>query len=404
MLESCEFAKLAICLGRSGSGGGGKGLSMVELGLQGKSLGKWQEMDKDTVVRKSSVRPDGFARYPFQLVEFDSLEPINNKYLIDAVGYISLQLTLCYSLPFSKQGAVRKSYATASQLADRLYLSSTSSTMIVDDEQIPFFKQFKSDDSGIKLAKELLQSHSTCVKAGTLKNLLMWARNRKYDAATFHCAVRIDKIRTKRGWNYPSCGGEKCRKGNLDRKQGRFWCDSCHSSVDYPVLRYRLELEVSDDTAQTVVVMFDETARTVVKCSAGSIVGSEEQGEEETGLPPALANIVGTLHTLELKSNSYYEHANYESFTCWSVVLEEALLPLHQSRVNTRNHAGVIVLCVCAEWREARRGGVGGCSIIKSARSDGEESFVADSKTKGSDVGCSSKAEKRRRLVLDSSE
>ncbi|GJZ11888.1 integrase, catalytic region, zinc finger, CCHC-type containing protein [Tanacetum coccineum] len=36
MLESCEFAKLAICLGRSGSGGGGKGLSMVELGLQGK--------------------------------------------------------------------------------------------------------------------------------------------------------------------------------------------------------------------------------------------------------------------------------------------------------------------------------------------------------------------------------
>ncbi|GKE85212.1 hypothetical protein Tco_1558954, partial [Tanacetum coccineum] len=36
--------------------------------------------------------------------------------------------------------------------------------------------------------------------------------------------------------------------------------------------------------------------------------------------------------------------------------------------------------------------------------SDGEESFVADSKTKGSDVNCSSEAGKRRRLVLDSSE
>ncbi|GKE97011.1 hypothetical protein Tco_1581866, partial [Tanacetum coccineum] len=33
MLESYEIAKLAICLGRSGSGGGGKGLSIVELGL-----------------------------------------------------------------------------------------------------------------------------------------------------------------------------------------------------------------------------------------------------------------------------------------------------------------------------------------------------------------------------------
>nr|GFC77967.1 hypothetical protein [Tanacetum cinerariifolium] len=46
---------------------------------------------------------------------------------------------------------------------------------------------------------------------------------------------------------------------------------------------------------------------------------------EETGLPPTLANSLGTLHTLELKSNSYYEHTNYDSFTCWSVVLEEAL-------------------------------------------------------------------------------
>ncbi|GJT74048.1 ATP-dependent DNA helicase PIF1-like protein [Tanacetum coccineum] len=146
--------------------------------------------------------------------------------------------------------------------------------MIVDDEQIPVLKQFKSDDSGIEIAKELLLADRTGAKAGTLENLLMWAR----------CNLSLcRKGRTKRGWNYPSCGGEKCKKGNLDRKHGRFWCDSCHSSVDYPVLR--LELEVSDDTAQTVVVMFDETARAVVKCSAGSI------DEEETGLPPVLANI-----------------------------------------------------------------------------------------------------------------
>ncbi|GJX76674.1 ATP-dependent DNA helicase PIF1-like protein, partial [Tanacetum coccineum] len=115
--------------------------------------------------------------------------------------------------------------------------------------------------SGIEIAKELLPADSTGAKAAT----------------TFYCAVRVEKIKMKKGWNYPSCGGEKCKKGNLDRKHGHFWCDSCHSSVDYPILRYRLELEVSDDTAQTVIVMFDETARAVVKCSAGSIVGSDEQ-------------------------------------------------------------------------------------------------------------------------------
>ncbi|GJZ07598.1 ATP-dependent DNA helicase PIF1-like protein [Tanacetum coccineum] len=357
-----------------------------------------EKMDGDTVVCKSSVRPDGFARYPFQLVEFYSLEPTNNKYLIDVVGYISLQLTLCHSIPFSNQGAVRKSNAVsftivrpimsikflllkitlslypaicflraALQLADRLYFSSTSSTMIVDNEQIHVLKQFKSDDSGIEIAKELLP------------------------APTFHCAVRIDKIRTKRGWNYPSCGGEKCRKGNLDRKQGRFWCDSFHSFVDYPVLRYRLELEVSDDTAQTVVVMFDETAKTVVKCPAG--------------FPSALANIVGTLHTLELKSNSYYENENYESFTCWSVVLEEALDESGSSRTlaaggNPKTGVFVPLTTTPLVTTPSKSGEHKKPHSKECHDSDGEESFVADSKTKGSDVGCSSEAG----LVLDSSE
>ncbi|GKB76413.1 reverse transcriptase domain-containing protein, partial [Tanacetum coccineum] len=291
------------------------------------------EMDRDTVVRNSSVRPGGFARYPFQLVEFDSLEPTNNKYLIGKAlnrccwGQ-SIRVTLWGGLgkmlieKRTQRVGLYLIILTAMSVKlynNRLYLSSTLSTMIVDDEQIPILKQLKSDDSGIQLAKELLSADSTGAKAGTLENLLMWA------FATFYCAVRIDKIKTKRGWNYPSCGGEKCKKGNLDRKYGRFWCDSCHSFVDYPVLRYRLELEVSDDTAQTVVVMFDEMASTVVKYSAGLIVRSEEQDEEETVLPLALANIVGTLYNLELKSNSYFEHANYESFTCWIVVLEEAL-------------------------------------------------------------------------------
>nr|GEV66277.1 hypothetical protein [Tanacetum cinerariifolium] len=76
----------------------------------------------------------------------------------------------------------------------------------------------------------------------------------------------------KKGWNYPSCGRDKCKKGNLDRKDGRFWCDSCNSSVDYPVIRYRLELDISDETAEAMVVMFDETARVLLNCYASSIL------------------------------------------------------------------------------------------------------------------------------------
>nr|GEV62861.1 hypothetical protein [Tanacetum cinerariifolium] len=119
------------------------------------------------------------------------------------------------------------------------------------------------------------------------------------------------------------------------------------------------------------------------------------QNEEETTLPPTLANIVGTLHTLELKSNSYYEHKNYRSFTYWRVVLEEALDESGSSgtlAVIGEPKAGVLVPLTITP------------SVKERHDSDGEESFVADSKIKGSDVGCSFRTGKRRRFMLDGSE
>ncbi|GJX50622.1 nucleic acid-binding, OB-fold protein [Tanacetum coccineum] len=86
--------------------------------------------------------------------------------------------------------------------------------------------------------------------------------------------------------HYPKC--EKCRK-SVTRSNGRFACESCNKNVDYPVLRYRLELEVSDDTAKVVVVMFNETASSLVKCTADSIVEYEDQGDNHSPLPQALA-------------------------------------------------------------------------------------------------------------------
>nr|GFD25771.1 hypothetical protein [Tanacetum cinerariifolium] len=89
-----------------------------------------------------------------------------------------------------------------------------------------------------------------------------------------------------------------------------------------------LELEISDETAEVVVVIFDETERVLLKCSVSSILECEghvyfyapfhfrntfidlrlQDEEASLGLPTALANIVGTSHTLELKSHTYYEH------------------------------------------------------------------------------------------------
>ncbi|GKF53767.1 ATP-dependent DNA helicase PIF1-like protein, partial [Tanacetum coccineum] len=88
---------------------------------------------------------------------------------------------------------------------------------------------------------------------------------------------------------------------------------------------YKLKLQVSDDTAEVVVVIFNETATCLVKCAADSIVEYEDQGDEHSPLPQALAKIVGTSHTLEFKSHTYYEHNTYESFTCWRIITAEGM-------------------------------------------------------------------------------
>ncbi|GJZ68071.1 DNA helicase PIF1, ATP-dependent [Tanacetum coccineum] len=247
-------------------------------------------------------------------------------------------------------------FSYASTIANRLYLSSTSSSLIINDEKIPVLRSLKIDDSGgLELTKEVLPGDNTLPKPGTLENLLMWARNHKYDSATFHCEVKIDKIRTKNGWNFPSCEGRNVRRATLPT-------------------RYKLELEISNDTAKAVIVMFDETTTGLLKCYASAMVASQAQDEDEhSGLPAALANIVGTIQTLELKSHTYYEHQNYESFTCWRIVADDAV-------------EGVLTLA----W------------LDELEYSDAEASFVADSQPKGDDVGCSFYTKKKRVGLEDS--
>ncbi|GJW08685.1 RNA-directed DNA polymerase, eukaryota [Tanacetum coccineum] len=126
--------------------------------------------------------------------------------------------------------------------------------------------------------------------------------------------------------SYPvGCGGEKCKKGVM-RNEGSFWCQACGRVVEYPVLRFRLELDVSDKTASTVVVMFDEPA---FKCSADSLAAANEDVglayADDVGLPRALVNIIGTTQTMEIKTHTYYEYGTFESFTCWRIAAEEVV-------------------------------------------------------------------------------
>ncbi|GJV77616.1 ATP-dependent DNA helicase PIF1 [Tanacetum coccineum] len=312
------------------------------------------EFDGETTARKVSADPHGFCRYPFRLIEFDQVEPTNNKYLIDIAGYV----TNVGRTSYTKTGSKTLEFYLANQRVtlwgelddvlvekktkhvgvcamvltgmsgkeynNKLYLSSTSSTVFCDDDDIPCLRELRADDNRVTPSKAPLPIDCSQPREGTLENLLIWARNRQNNVwnATFHCKVMIENFRTKKGWNYPSCGYEKCWKG-ATRKLRKWVCEACNRTVDYPIFRYRLEVVVADETTHTIVVMFNDTATELLKCSAESLMGTEDENsvaEDELNFPVAIRNLIGTDHVLEIKSHTYYEYGSFESFNCWKII------------------------------------------------------------------------------------
>ena len=76
-----------------------------------------------------------------------------------------------------------------------------------------------------------------------------------------------------------------------------------------------------DVTTQVVIVLWDETATELTKSSAKALLDGLEAEDEEDAppLPAALTNTYGSVHVFEIKSHTYYNHAEYESFTCTGV-------------------------------------------------------------------------------------
>nr|GEX76755.1 hypothetical protein [Tanacetum cinerariifolium] len=134
---------------------------------------------------------------------------------------------------------------------------------------------------------------------------------RKTTITTFHCKVMIESVRSKKGWNYPSCGGGQCKKG-ATRQLGKWFCEACNKEI-----KYRLELGVTDDTTHVVVVLFDEPATKLGKCSAESLLTSS--ADEDSNLLAAITNLIGTTYVFELKSHTYYEYGTFKSFTCLKI-------------------------------------------------------------------------------------
>nr|GEV34349.1 hypothetical protein [Tanacetum cinerariifolium] len=216
------------------------------------------EFDGSTTIRKASVKAYGFVTYPFQLQDFDGIDLSDNMYLIDVAGYVTNVGRTNHLKSCSKNLDFHlANHRVVHQ--DKVYLSSTSSTVIYDDDAIPAIKALKKANS---LAPSAVRS--PLMESGQRGDGIpfMWERH-----------------------------------------------------------LYRLKVDMLDNTTQAVVVMFNETATVLVNYSADSLMDTvDESLEDHLNLPPSLSNLIGTSHVMEIKSHTYYEYGTFKSFTCWKIL------------------------------------------------------------------------------------
>ncbi|XP_071727900.1 uncharacterized protein [Rutidosis leptorrhynchoides] len=206
-------------------------------------------------------------------------------------------------------------------------LSSTSSTMIMDDTQIPDLSDFINKISSVEFSdtQEDLYSgrHFPPPKEGTLADLLALVRKGKNSAGdVFKCKIELVNIRMNKGWHYTTCSICKAKKG-ITRKFCGYYCESCAKIVLEPIIRFRVQCDVRDATAETMVVFFDETAEQLTQITAPVLLAEQDEETCTTVLPNALANLLGTTQVVLIKTSSYYEHGTFESFNCIKVYLDD---------------------------------------------------------------------------------
>ncbi|GKE28427.1 reverse transcriptase domain-containing protein, partial [Tanacetum coccineum] len=241
------------------------------------------ELDGTASVRKTFVKGGGFIQYPFQLAKLDVARYVTN------VGRITHQKTGSRTIDFSLANdsgqAIRVTLwgGLEDALVERktnnvglypmvltvmnvnlynkkLYLSRGSFSHILDDPQILALKALRAENSQAAVHADYSQA-----KEGTLENLLIWAQNRRNDVS----------LQPSNAESRLMASGHK-RDGTSHPVVVRNVRKELYEMREVSGVRFRIKLDVSDKTASTVVVMFDEPATELVKCFADSLAAANE--------------------------------------------------------------------------------------------------------------------------------
>ncbi|KAF8094782.1 hypothetical protein N665_0353s0013 [Sinapis alba] len=200
----------------------------------------------------------------------------------------------------------------------RLFLNATSGTHVYFDKKTRAgesrFYELVARDTGLPSAVPLLRSYAKVEKMSIaeLNSFIVESASQEID---FLCTGRVVRVDAEKGWCYVSCS--KCSK-KLQRTVSAFTCGRCNNSNDVGSLHYRVEMAISDDTAEGTFVWFDGVMTKLHGLRASEAVETlAEDGDnpEDSVIPPFVACMEGRTYTFQVRVNAYNFTENHKTFT-----------------------------------------------------------------------------------------
>ncbi|XP_013713774.1 uncharacterized protein LOC106417529 [Brassica napus] len=184
----------------------------------------------------------------------------------------------------------------------RLFLNAMSGTHVYFDKKTEagaaLFYRLVARDTGLPSAAPLLKSYAK-VETMTIADLSSFIVSAASQEIDFLCTGRVVRIDTGKGWCYVACS--KCSK-KLQRTETAFTCGVCNNPQAVGALRYRVEMAISDDTAEGIFVWFDGVLtklHSIRASEAAQMLAEDGVNTEDTRLPPFIADMEGKTYTFQ---------------------------------------------------------------------------------------------------------
>ncbi|CAF1930177.1 unnamed protein product [Brassica oleracea] len=213
----------------------------------------------------------------------------------------------------------------------RLFLNATSGTHVYFDKKTiagaARFYRLVARDTGLPSAAPLLKSYAK-VETMTIADLSSFIVSTASQEIDFLCTGKVVRIDTDKGWCYVACS--KCSK-KLQRTESAFTCGVCNNPHAVGALRYRVEMAISDDTAEGVFVWFDGVLtklHSIRASEAAQMLAEDGVNPEDTRLPPFIADTEGKTYTFQVRVTAFNFTEHYKTFTITRIAEDHGRLPV----------------------------------------------------------------------------